>query len=96
MRLLRSAGLPLPARQARVRREDGSYYLDAEWPAYALGAEIDGAQHDEVLVREYDHQRQNELTLSGRWMLRFSSYAVRHHPQLVVATVERALRSRGW
>ena len=36
--------LPVPDRQAVVRRPGGPYYLDVHWAAYATGSEIHGTQ----------------------------------------------------
>lgn len=96
LRLLRRAGLSLPSRQVKVRRPDGTYYLHAEWTDLGVGAEINGAQHDDLLAREYDHQRHSALVASRRQTMYFSSHAVRHQGQAVTETVMRVLRAYGW
>jgi hypothetical protein len=88
--LVRRAGLPPPRRQAPVRTPDGRYYLDAEWPQIGLAAEVHGVHHAHVDQLESDWVRHNELTLRGRRVLHFTSFAVRHRGDAVVATLQRA------
>ena len=97
-RLCRRARLPEPTRQ-QVRVEPGGRrrYLDGEWDlgdGRRVVAEVDGAVH--LAPRRWfdDQLRQNELALSGSMVLRFPSVVVRHEPELVIAQLRRALRSR--
>jgi very-short-patch-repair endonuclease len=96
LRIVRRAGLPLPSRQVRVRRADGSWYLDVVWERFGLVVEVDGAQHYSVLHREADAARDRELAIQSRQPVRFSSWIIRRDPLLVAATLERLLESRGW
>lgn len=96
VRIVRGARLPMPQRQVVVRRRDGRWYLDVEWTEWHVAGEIDGAAHLEVRQAARDISRANEIVINGRMLLRFSSYQVRHEPAYVAATLERALRSRGW
>lgn len=95
-RILRRRGLPQPTRQRPVRRSDGRYYLDADWDDVDLSAEIHGLQHLEVRNWDADLDRHNELTVDGRRVLQFTSYAVRRLPERVGDQVERGLRRAGW
>lgn len=84
--LVRRAGLPEPTRQRVLRGRDGSYYLDADWDAHGVSAEVHGVHHRGQW--EQDLARHNEITAGGRRVLHFTSYAVRHDG----ADVERLLR----
>jgi len=94
-RLCRRAGLPEPKRQC-VRTEPSGRrrYLDAEWDTRSgrrLVVEVDGALHL-VPARWWDDQlRQNELVLTGRFVLRFPTVIVRHEERIVVDQLRRAL-----
>ncbi len=91
--LLRRGGLPLPdARQKRLGF--GRYYLDLWWEEPRVAVEIDGSAH--VLATNWwaDLNRQNEITLDGRRILRFPSYVVREQPQRFIDQVTRALLQR--
>lgn len=89
--IIRRGGLPAPDRQRIVRHRDGRYYLDADWKSRGVSAEIHGSQHLEVANWTADLDRCNELTISGRRVLQFTSYAVRHCPQRVGEQLSRAL-----
>ncbi|MPY96585.1 MAG: hypothetical protein GEU97_01035 [Actinophytocola sp.] len=94
--ILRRCGLPQPTRQCVVRRPDGRYYLDADWEDYDLSAEVHGLPHLEVRNWDADLDRHNELTIDGRRLVQFASYAVRHSPDRVGDQVERGLRRGGF
>jgi very-short-patch-repair endonuclease len=93
--LVRRAGLPEPQRQAVVRGPTGRYYLDADWPEFALSAEVHGIHHAEVRQLERDWQRHNDLTVEGgRRVLHFTSHEVRTRPDAVAAVIARAMFGR--
>lgn len=92
--IIRNRGLPEPARQRVVRRRGGHYYLDADWPELGLSAEVHGIPHLQVRQWDADLDRFNELTISGRHILQFSSYAVRHMSERVGDQLERAIQLR--
>jgi len=46
--LRRRLQLPEPRRQRIVRRRDGRYFLDAEWPQFGVRVEIHGIPHSHV------------------------------------------------
>ncbi|UYM03661.1 hypothetical protein [Solicola gregarius] len=94
---LRSAlHLPEPTRQAKVKREDGRYYLDVEWKAYDTACEIHGIPHMRIVQWESDLARINEITIDGPRVLIFSSYAVRRLQDRVADQLVRMLRRGGW
>jgi hypothetical protein len=94
--IVRRLGLPEPTRQKVLRHPDGRYYLDADWEAYGLSAEIDGRGHLDHTQWEQDIERANEIVLSDRRLVRFTSYSVRHRPDMVAAKLVRALTRCGW
>lgn len=89
-RLVRQAGLPDPVRQAVVAGEDGRFYLDADWPEVGLSAEVHGRHHREAETQERDWVRHNALTVGGRSVLYFSSFAVRRDKPMVLSTLSTA------
>lgn len=95
-RICRRRGIPRPSRQRLLQRDDGRYYLDADWDGFDLSVEIHGLPHLEVRNWADDLDRHNELSIDGRRLLQFSSYAVRHRPERVGEQVERGLRRGGW
>lgn len=95
-RLLRRWGLPAPDRQVKVRRPDGTYYLDCFWERYGVAVEIDGIQHIDLVHREADDLRRLSLSTGGILVLPVSSYLVRHHGDMVARLVGQVLAGRGW
>ncbi|PZF79545.1 hypothetical protein [Jiangella anatolica] len=94
--LVRAFHLPEPARQRVLQRPDGRRYLDADWAEFRLAVEVDGRGHLDVLAWDADLDRANDIVIDGRTLLRFTSYAIRHRPAVVGATLQRALIARGW
>lgn len=94
--LRRQAGLPQPSRQHPVCRQGGSYFLDVGWDEFDAGVEVHGIPHLDVLQWDRDLFRANEIAVVGPRLLAFSSYAVRHEPDMVARQVERLLRRGGW
>jgi len=92
----RACGLPEPTRQRVLQRPNGRHYLDVYDAKYALGIEIDGMQHLDVLSWDADLDRQNEIVIGEDMLLRFSSYTVRHRQQLLASVMTRAFIRRGW
>jgi hypothetical protein len=94
-RLCRRWRLPVTAQQVvRVDRNRKRRYLDVLLmgpDGRTVRAEVDGALH--LLVRTYwdDMCRQNEYTIAGQPILRFSTVAVRTEELLVADQVARAL-----
>src|SRR5699024_8326659 len=73
----RAFGSPEPSRQKVLRRPDGRYYLDVDFDEYGLSVEIDGRPHMDVKQWSADLDRANQIVVSGRSVMRFTSYAVR-------------------
>jgi hypothetical protein len=94
--LCRRRGLPEPSRQVVVSTSDGRCYLDVEWEAWRVVAEIDGVAHTQIDVWLADSWRRNDLVLDGRTVLRFPGLALRLDPGRVLAQTEAALRRAGW
>lgn len=95
-RLARRSGLPEPSRQVLRRDSSGrARWLDAYWERARVIAEIDGLWHMDAAAWWADMRRDNELTISGYRVLRFPAFAVREHPDLVVAQIAEALRLGG-
>jgi very-short-patch-repair endonuclease len=84
LRLIRSAGLPEPARQVRIlgRRHDLAVLLP---DGRTLVIEVDGPQHDRPEARWVDAAHDADLAAAGVVVLRIPAYAMRHHADDVVA-----------
>jgi very-short-patch-repair endonuclease len=61
-----------------------------------LAVEIDGAPHTDVLAGEHDAEREHQLVIAGRRVLRFSAWLVRHRPGYVARVIAEALQAGGW
>jgi hypothetical protein len=94
--LRRRRGLPAPSRQSVLRRVDGRYYLDNDWPELGMRAEVHGIPHSEVRNWDHDLLRQNDITIAGGGLLIFSSYAIRHLDRVVGDQLARLFASRGY
>lgn len=90
------AGLPTPTRQRRVKGADGRFYLDVSWDDLDLAVEVHGAHHQQVGQWDADVTRGNEIVIAGRRLLVFTSYAIRHHPDVVARQLCRMFGSLGW
>lgn len=88
--------LPRPTRQQVLRRTDGRYFLDNDWPQFGVRVEIHGIPHLEVQNWDSDLLRQNDLSIQGGGLLVFSSYAVRHVQDRVEAQLLRMFATRGY
>jgi len=87
------AGLPRPIRQQPVKGPNGRYYLDAWFPQLNLAIEIHGIAHLAVAQWTDDLHRGNEVVISGRRVLAFSSYAIRRQRATVIDQLRRAAES---
>ena len=96
LRGLRRAGLPIPTRQRRVRRADGTWYLDIDFDEYDVTVEINGLQHYELLLSESDDFRRAVLQIGGRIVVDVSCYAVRHLIEQCMLLTAEALLVRGY
>lgn len=96
LRGLSRAGLPTPTRQRRVRRADGTWYLDIDFDEYEVTVEINGLQHYELLLSESDDLRRAVLQIGGRIVVDVSCYAVRHLIHQCMLVTAEALLVRGY
>lgn len=92
----RASGLPLATRQQAVRGPSGRFYLDVWCEQLGFGVEVHGIPHLAVEQWDVDLLRANEVVITGRHGLTFSSYAVRHHPGRVMDQLDRMARAHGW
>ena len=90
------ARLPAPTRQRRVKGTDGRFYLDVSWDDLDLAVEVHGTHHQEVGQWDADVIRGNEIVIGGRRLLVFTSFAIRHHPDVVARQLRRMFTSLGW
>lgn len=69
------------------------FFIDIAFRHQMLAIEIDGRIHEtkEDLFQS-DRRRQNALILAGWRVLRFTWEMVRDHPEVIIATIRRALR----
>jgi len=94
LRLTTAAGLAPTAMNHPVIDGDGRRrLLDAVWLPQGVFAELDSRRHHGTLVDWHDDQRrENSLAIGGyRVCLRFSWWDIERHPDLVLATLRRAL-----
>ena len=94
--LCQQAGFPKPSRQSVKCRKDGKFYLDVEWEEYGLAVEIHGIPHMNIGKWDADLMRNNEIVIEGPRLLIFTSYAIRHEPDLVTNQLCRALIRADW
>jgi very-short-patch-repair endonuclease len=78
------------------RRPSGTQYLDADFPAYGVSVEIDGAQHDLPAHRLADLLRDLGLAAEGRTTVRIPLVAWRLDQEAVLDGLERLFQARGW
>lgn len=95
LRLLREAGLPEPTVHHRVDRERGYAVIDFVFEPERVAAETEGYRWYGRRKRyEAGPDRQNEITLSGYLVLRFTWHDVEDHPRRTIDRVRRALELR--
>lgn len=95
-RAIRRHRLPEPNLQVCVRRDDGTWYLDADFQPWGVGVEINGTQHTLVRTAGRDDHRRNVLGTGGRLVITIGSHIVRHLPGVAVVATAAGLLSRGW
>lgn len=79
-----------------MRGPDGRYFLDVRWDQWRLAVEIHGIPHLSVTRWDADLVRANEVVIARNNLLIFSSYAIRHAPDVVADQLVRMARSLGW
>lgn len=96
LELLRSAGLPLPAVQRRIRRR-GAFVarVDLLYEGHRVVIEVMGHEwHSSRPQREADTRRANELQLMGYVVIQITYDQLVGDPRSVVRTVREALAER--
>lgn len=93
--LRRRLRLPEPSRQRVLRRRDGRYFLDNDWPDFGIRTEIHGIPHSEIWQWDDDLLRQNDISIEGG-LLMFSSYGIRRLQSRVGNQLVTMFRRRGW
>lgn len=95
-RVERAHGLPEGRRQARDLTSQGVVYRDVEYDV-GLVVELDGRlAHGSAYARDRDLERDLNLALDGRVVVRLSWGQVHHRPCSTAAKVAMMLTSRGW
>ena len=92
----RAHGLPKARRQARLRREGGSVYLDNFLAEFGVAIEVDGRAAHPVQARWRDIRRDNDIAAAGIITLRYSWWDITDRPCWVAAQIAAVLRHRGW
>ncbi len=100
VQLVRSIGLPDPARQVATSLGRRRYRLDFAWPALRLAVEIDGAAVHGPDQLSADLRRQNQIVLDGWLLLRFTWHDLVANPVAVERDLRQAWQARtvigGW
>ena len=91
-RLLHAAHITGWISNFRVVVRGAGYFIDIAFRGARLAIEIDGRLHeDDPAIFESDRVRQNALVLAGWRVLRFTYRMLVEEPDLVIATIVRAL-----
>ncbi|MCB0913712.1 MAG: hypothetical protein KDB60_19070 [Propionibacteriaceae bacterium] len=94
-RLCRRFELVQPVRQVPRRDASGGWrYLDAEWVlpnGDTIVLEVDGQHHMDAAHWQADMRRERAIVVGRKWVLRATSFEVRHEPAVLV----RDLRALG-
>jgi hypothetical protein len=96
--ILVRAGLPEPELNSDLRDDSGRFVarLDLAYPEFRVAVEYDGRQHADLVQFRRDADRWPAIAAQGWLLVRVVDHHLRDPVRLVVAPVERALRSRGW
>jgi very-short-patch-repair endonuclease len=91
VKLLREAGIA----GWRTNHPVGGYKVDVGFPAERLAIEADGwAFHSDSDAFQVDRKRQNDISLLGWQVLRFTWLDLTEYPQRVIAIIRRAISVR--
>lgn len=63
--------------------------LDFYCPAERLAVELDGASHNNIMIVDYDSDRDAYLERRGIRVFRFENRLVFEYPEYVVQTIEK-------
>jgi len=94
LRIMQAAGIELPVSQVRIVKRGGRLIarVDFVYPEIRLVIELDGERyHTDRDTFRRDRRKQNDLTLEGYRVLRFTAWDVFAAPEYVVAAVVAAL-----
>lgn len=93
LKLIRSAHIPVPRPQV-IHRHEGRHVarVDFLFPDHDVVVEVSGGRgHSTAADRAKDARRRNDLQQLGRLVLEFTYEDVLHRPDVVIATLRRAL-----
>jgi very-short-patch-repair endonuclease len=78
---------------AKFRRQHsvGSYVLDFYCPEHKLAIEVEGRIHDDVLIGDYDAERQSYLESQGIRVLYFKNRELLELTEYVVGVIRAAV-----
>ncbi|MCA1824293.1 MAG: endonuclease domain-containing protein [Frankia sp.] len=95
LQIVREAGLATPSRQHPLQLHGRRMWLDLAYPALRIAIEIDGRAYH-LMSEDWadDLDRQNLIALDGWLILRFTARAIRSQPDVVAASVARAIEAR--
>lgn len=96
LRIMHAAGIELPISQVRIVKRGGRLIarVDFVYPELRLVIELDGERyHSDRDTFRKDRRKQNDLTLEGYRVLRFTAWDVFAAPEYVVAAVVTALNT---
>ncbi|MEZ5246194.1 MAG: type IV toxin-antitoxin system AbiEi family antitoxin domain-containing protein [Acidimicrobiales bacterium] len=95
LRVIEAAGLPAPVLQHPVPVSGGRRFIDVAYPSLRLALEYDGVDEHTRIDRFVDDRvRQNDLTLRGWTVLRYTHVQLRDRPWEVVAQIRRLIAQR--
>jgi len=72
----------------------GPYILDFYCPALKLAVELDGGQHNEAEIREYDEARSDFLHAQGIRLLRFWNHEVLQQSEAVLLKIAEEVKDK--
>lgn len=91
LRILREAGLPMPATNVFIE----GYELDAFWPGERFAVELDGYEfHRTRAAFERDRRRQEDLKVAGVEMIRVTARRLDEEPSELAARIALLLGRR--
>lgn len=92
----RPHGLPKAQRQVRIRRAQGSIYLDNLIAEFGLAVEVDGLAAHPAQHRWRDIRRDNAMAVERIQTLRYTWWDITSRPCWMAAQIAGVLRGRGW
>ncbi len=90
--LVRTAGVPAPETNVKVRAGRRRYVIDCFWREQRVAVELDGrAAHARIMAFESDRRKDAALTAIGLRPLRFTWFRVTKEPDDVIAELHATL-----